>query len=80
MRPLAIITGTPRAARGLRVFGQSSVSMQMRNAGLIAATARRVTDGRSSGKKRCVASPANRSRTTWAPVLVTVVITSGSSG
>ena len=77
---MAIITGTPRDARVRRVFGQSSVSMQIRNAGLIAATARRVTEGKSSGKNRCVARPANRSLTIWAPVLVTVVITSGSSG
>ena len=43
-------------------------------------TTRRATQGRSSGKKRWVTSPANRSRTIWAPVFVTVVITTGSSG
>ncbi len=52
IRPLAIITGTPRDARVRRVFGQSSVSMQIRNTGSMDATARRATEGKSSGKKR----------------------------
>jgi hypothetical protein len=77
---LAIMIGTPRDASARKVCGQSSVSMQIRNAGSIDDTARRTTQGKSSGKKRCVTSPAKRSRTTRAPVLVTVVITSGSSG
>jgi len=77
---LAIMTGTPRPATARSVFGQSSVSMQIRNAGLMDAETRRAPQGRSSGKKRCVARPANRSRTICAPVLVTVVTTSGRSG
>jgi len=54
--------------------------MQMKNAGSIAWTARRTAAGKSSGKYRCVARSPNRSATTRAPVAVTVVITSGSSG
>ena len=52
MRPLAIITGTPHAASARSVLGQSSVSMQIRNAGSIAVAKRLTAQGRSRGKKR----------------------------
>ena len=80
MRPFAIMTGTPRAANARSALGQSSVSMHTNSAGSSARTARRIAHGRSSGKKRWAATVPNRSRTTRAPVSVTVVITSGSSG
>ena len=51
-RGVAIITGTPHAASARNVLGQSSVSMQIRNAGSIAAAKRLTAQGRSSGKKR----------------------------
>jgi hypothetical protein len=54
--------------------------MQMKNAGSIASTVRRAGPGRSTGKNRCSACSWNRSRTTEAPVSVTVVMTSGSDG
>jgi hypothetical protein len=47
---LAIIVGTPRSASARSVLGQSSVSMQMKNAGSMAATVRRTALGKSSGK------------------------------
>jgi len=56
--PLAIIDGTPRAARPRRRFGQSSVSMPRKKRGLTASRARRTGPGRSMGKYRWTARPA----------------------